>query len=415
MGIFTGLFRSRDKPKNYYHSPSYAYWFGRSKSGAEVNPFTAMQQSAVYACIKVLAESVAQLPLHLYERTEHGKEPAVQHPLYKVLHDQPNPEMTSYTFREVLMTHLLIYGNAYAQIIRNGRGEVLGLYPLAANRVRVEREDSGELVYLYRRYDDANPNFREQGEIRLYDFDVLHIPGMGFDGLVGYSPIALSRNAIGLALDCDQYGSSFFANGAAPSGVLKHPGVLKDPQKVRDAWEKAYGGAGNSHKTAVLEEGMDYQPISMTPQDSQFLETRKFQIEEIARLYRLPLHMIGDLDHATFSNIEQQSLEFVQFTLMPWLTRWEQEIQRSLLLPQEERRYFAKFNVDGMLRGDYNSRMQGYATARQNGWMSANDIREREDENRIPAEEGGDLYLVNGSFTKLKDAGAFAKNGGESK
>ena len=166
MGIFTGLFRSRDKPKNYYHSPSYAYWFGRSKSGAEVNPFTAMQQSAVYACIKVLAESVAQLPLHLYERTEHGKEPAVQHPLYKVLHDQPNPEMTSYTFREVLMTHLLIYGNAYAQIIRNGRGEVLGLYPLAANRVRVEREDSGELVYLYRRYDDANPNFKEQGEIR---------------------------------------------------------------------------------------------------------------------------------------------------------------------------------------------------------------------------------------------------------
>lgn len=238
MGIFTGLFRSRDKPKNYYHSPSYAYWFGRSKSGAEVNPFTAMQQSAVYACIKVLAESVAQLPLHLYERTEHGKEPAVQHPLYKVLHDQPNPEMTSYTFREVLMTHLLIYGNAYAQIIRNGRGEVLGLYPLAANRVRVEREDSGELVYLYRRYDDANPNFREQGEIRLYDFDVLHIPGMGFDGLVGYSPIALARNAIGLALDCDQYGSSFFANGAAPSGVLKHPGVLKDPQKVRDAWER---------------------------------------------------------------------------------------------------------------------------------------------------------------------------------
>lgn len=232
--------------------------------------------------------------------------------------------------------------------------------------------------------------------------------------LVGYSPIALARNAIGLALDCDQYGSSFFANGAAPSGVLKHPGVLKDPQKVRDAWEKAYGGAGNSHKTAVLEEGMDYQPISMTPQDSQFLETRKFQLEEIARLYRVPLHMIGDLDHATFSNIEQQSLEFVQFTLMPWLTRWEQEIQRSLLLPQEERRYFAKFNVDGMLRGDYNSRMQGYATARQNGWMSANDIREREDENRIPAEEGGDLYLVNGSFTKLQDAGAFA-NGGESK
>lgn len=410
------MFKSRDKPQNRTSGSGYSFFFGGSTAGKNVNERSAMQMTAVYSCVRILAEAVAGLPLHLYRYKEDGgKEKALDHPLYNLLHDEPNPEMSSFVFRETLMTHLLLWGNAYAQIIRNGRGEVLGLYPLAANRVRVEREDSGELVYLYRRYDDANPNFREQGEIRLYDFDVLHIPGMGFDGLVGYSPIALARNAIGLALDCDQYGSSFFANGAAPSGVLKHPGVLKDPQKVRDAWEKAYGGAGNSHKTAVLEEGMDYQPISMTPQDSQFLETRKFQIEEIARLYRVPLHMIGDLDHATFSNIEQQSLEFVQFTLMPWLTRWEQEIQRSLLLPQEERRYFAKFNVDGMLRGDYNSRMQGYATARQNGWMSANDIREREDENRIPAEEGGDLYLVNGSFTKLKDAGAFAKNGGESK
>ena len=247
MGIFSGLFKSRDKPKNYYQSPSYAYWFGRAKSGAPVNAFTAMQQSAVYACIKVLSESVAQLPLHLYMRTDHGKEEATKLPLYRVLHDQPNPEMTSYTFREVMMVHILIYGNAYAQIIRDGRGNVIGLYPLTANRVRVDRDDKGNLIYIYRRYDEANPNFREQGEIVLYDFDVLHIPGMGFDGLVGYSPIALARNAIGLALDCDDYGSSFFANGASPSGVLKHPGVLKDPQKVRDAWEKAYGVAGNSH------------------------------------------------------------------------------------------------------------------------------------------------------------------------
>lgn len=414
MGILSRLFRSRDEPiQNNYSSPSYLYLFGQSQSGAKVNPFTAMQHSAVYACVKVLAESVAQLPLHLYERTADGKKPATGHPLYRVLHDQPNPEMTSYTFRETMMTHLLLYGNAYAQILRNRRGEVVGLYPLPSNRVRVDRDASDNLIYVYSRYDKANPNCKEQGTIILQDFDVMHIPGLSFDGLVGYSPIAMARNAIGMALSCDAYGASFYANGAAPSGVLEHPGTIKDPKKLREAWEAAYGGTNNAHKTAVLEEGVKYQPISLSPEDSQFLETRKFQIEEIARLYRVPLHMIGDLDHATFSNIEQQSLEFVQFTLMPWLTRWEQEIQRSLIRQHDSQTYFAKFNVEGFLRGDYASRMQGYATARQNGWMSANDIREKEDENRIPAEGGGDSYLVNGSFTKLADAGAFA--GGENK
>ena len=414
MGILSRLFRSRDEPiQNNYSSPSYLYLFGQSKSGAKVNPFTAMQHSAVYACVKVLAESVAQLPLHLYERTADGKKPATEHPLYRILHDQPNPEMTSYTFRETMMTHLLLYGNAYAQILRDRRGEVAGLYPLPSNRVRVDRDASDNLIYVYSRYDKANPNCKEQGTIILQDFDVMHIPGLSFDGLVGYSPIAMARNAIGMALSCDAYGASFYANGAAPSGVLEHPGTIKDPKKLREAWEAAYGGTNNAHKTAVLEEGVKYQPISLSPEDSQFLETRKFQIEEIARLYRVPLHMIGDLEHATFSNIEQQSLEFVQFTLMPWLTRWEQEIQRSLIRQHDSQTYFAKFNVEGFLRGDYASRMQGYATARQNGWMSANDIREKEDENRIPAEDGGDSYLVNGSFTKLADAGAFA--GGENK
>lgn len=303
----------------------------------------------------------------------------------------------------------MIYGNAYAQIIRNGRGKVIGLYPLMPDKVKVDRDERNRLIYICSRYDEANPNLKDQGEIILTAENVFHIPGLGYDGLVGYSPIALAKNAIGISLACEEYGSTFFANGASPSGVLEHPGVIKNPEKLRNAWQNAYGGR-NSHRIAVLEEGTKFTPISIPNNEAQFLETRKFQVEEIARLYRVPLHMIGDLEHATFSNIEQQSLEFVKYTLDPWLVRWEQSLQKALLSDSEKGQYFIKFNVEGLLRGDYASRMQGYATARQNGWMSANDIRELEDMNRIPAELGGDLYLCNGSFTKLQDAGAFAKS-----
>lgn len=408
MGIFSGLFRSRDKPKNSYDSPSYTYFFGRSNAGKRVTDKTALQHIVVYACVRVLSEAIAQLPLHVYRYTDNGKERVPKHPLYFLLHDQPNPEMTSFVFRETLMSHLLIYGNAFAQIIRNGRGEVVGLYPLMPDCVKVDRDDKNRLIYIYSRYDEANPNVKKMGDIILGAEDVLHIPGLGFDGLVGYSPIAMAKNALGISLACEEYGASFFANGASPSGVLEHPGVIKNPEKVRNAWRQAYG-SGNSHKVAVIEEGMKYTPISIPNNEAQFLETRKFQLEEIARLYRVPLHLIGDLEHATFSNIEQQSLEFVKYTLDPWIVRWEQSMQKALLSDSEKGTYFIKFNVEGLLRGDYASRMQGYATARQNGWMNANDIRELEDMNQIPDELGGNLYLVNGSFTKLADAGAFAE------
>ena len=237
---------------------------------------------------------------------------------------------------------------------------------------------------------------------------MLHIPGLGFDGLVGYSPIAMAKNAIGLAIATEEYGSKFFANGAQPSGVLEHPGTIKDPQRVRDSWMSQFGGSANSNKIAVLEEGLKYTPISISPEQAQFLETRKFQINEIARIFRVPPHMVGDLEKSSFSNIEQQSLEFVKYTLEPWLVRWEQSIQRTLFSAEEKKTYFVRFNVEGLLRGDYASRMNGYAVGRQNGWMSANDIRELENLDRIPAEEGGDLYLINGNMLPLKDAGAFA-------
>lgn len=218
----------------------------------------------------------------------------------------------------------------------------------------------------------------------------------------------MAKNAIGMAIATEEYGASFFANGANPGGVLEHPGVVKDPARVREGWNSVYQGTKNAHKIAVLEEGMKFQSIGIPPEQAQFLQTRKFQLNEIARIFRIPPHMIGDLDKSSFSNIEQQSLEFVMYTLDPWVVRWEQSIKRALFSESEKKEYFVKFNVDGLLRGDYQSRMNGYAVGRQNGWLSANDIRELENLNRIPDDLGGDLYLVNGNMTKLSEAGAFA-------
>ena len=408
MGLFSGLFRSRDKPKNSTVGSSYAFYMGGSTAGKPVTERSAMQMTAVYSCVRILAEAIAGLPLHLYRYKEDGgKEKALDHPLYLLLHDEPNPEMSSFVFRETLMTHLLLWGNAYAQIIRNGKNEVIALYPLMPNKMEVDRDEYGQLYYKYQRSNDEAPTM-EGSSVILKPCDVLHIPGLGFDGLVGYSPIAMAKNAIGMAIACEEYGAKFFANGAQPGGVLEHPGTIKDPQRVRESWQSTFGGSGNANKIAVLEEGMKYTPISMSPEQAQFLETRKFQINEIARIFRVPPHMVGDLEKSSFSNIEQQSLEFVKYTLDPWVIRWEQSIMRSLLTPEEKKTYYAKFNLDGLLRGDYQSRMNGYAIGRQNGWMSANDIRELENLDRIPAEEGGDLYLINGNMLPMRDAGAFA-------
>lgn len=410
MGIFSGLFKARDKPKDSTAGSAWRFYFGNSSSNKIVTERSSMQVAAVYACVRVLAEGVAQLPLHLYRYTGEGsKEKAIDHPLYSLLHDAPNPEMSSFVFRETLMTHLLLWGNAYAQIIRNGKGEVVALYPLMPNRMNVDRDEHQNLYYEYTVSADDAPKVKKE---TLKPSEVLHIPGLGFDGLVGYSPIAVAKNAIGMTIACEEYGAKFFANGATPGGILEHPGVIKDPEAVRDAWNKGFSG-DSAHKVAVLEEGMKYTPISISPDEAQFLDTRKFQIDEIARIFRIPPHLIGDMEHSTFSNIEQQSLEFVTYTLQPWLVRWEQGIHRALLSENERKNYFAKFNVDGLLRGDYQSRMNGYATARQNGWMSANDIRELENLDRIPAEEGGDLYLINGNMTKLADAGIFAADAGK--
>ena len=305
MGILQGLFRSRDKPKDLLSGSPYSFFFGSTSAGKTVNEQTAMQMTAVYSCVRILSETLAGLPLHVYQyNASGGKEKHLKHPLYKLLHDEPNPEMTSFALRETLMSHLLLWGNAYAQIIRNARGEVIALYPLMPNKMTVDRDKNGRLFYVYQRTIDDAPSLGKESMVYLSPSDVLHIPGLGFDGLVGYSPIAMAKNAVGLAIATEEYGAKFFANGAAPGGVLEHPGTLKDPLKIKESWNAAYQGSGNAHRVAVLEEGMKYQTIGISPEQAQFLETRKFQVNEIARIFRVPPHMLADLEKSSFREHE---------------------------------------------------------------------------------------------------------------
>ena len=401
-----GLGRPRDAPpvQDNVRDSSGTFLFGTANSGERVDEKSALQISTVYACVRLLAETIASLPLHLYRYIDDGKEKATDHPLYKLLYRQSNPEMTSFVFRETMMTHLLLWGNAYAQIIRDGRNNILGLYPLLPENVEVDRNENGELYYIYHAYTDEVPG--EQNKDILFRRDeIFHVPGLGFNGLVGFSPIAMMKNSLGTTIAVEKYGSAFFKNGAQPSGVLEHPGVLKNPERIRENWSQVYGGPGNAHKVAVLEEGMQYKAISLPPEDSQFLSTRQFGVNEICRIFRVPPHMVQDLEHATFSNIEHQSIDFVVHTLTPWMVRFEQAIMKDLLLEAEQDTYFPKFNVDGLLRGDYASRMQGYATGISNGFLSPNDCRRLENLDLIPPEKGGDDYYLNGGYVKLQDAG----------
>lgn len=404
MSIFQNIFRR--KAENRLAGSGYRFFFGQSAAGKNVNEQTAMQMSAVFACVRVLSESVASLPLHVYEKDADGnRKKAEDSSLFFLLHDEPNPEMTSYQFRETLMVHLLLYGNAYAQILRNGRGEVLGLYPLMPNRMTVERDDDGQLFYRYLRY-NTEPPVGKDTTVILMPENVLHIPGLSMDGLIGLSPIAACRNTVGSGLAADEFASKYFANGAAPMGILTHPGVLKNPEKLRKEWNEIYGGSRNSGRVAVLEEGLHFEPVSVSPQDSQLLETRKFTVEEICRIFRVPPHMVQDLDRATFNNIEQMSLDFVMYSLMPYLTRWEQALRKALLTREEKQKYEIKFNIDGLLRGDYKSRMDGYATAINNGFMSPNDVRRLEGWDLIPDGEGGNQYVIQGAMIPLSMVGA---------
>jgi HK97 family phage portal protein len=411
LSIFGHIFKTRAAPSDSL-STSRPFFCGKSSAGTSVTEQSAMRTAAVYACVRVISEAIASLPLRLY-RFENGLVPEPNNTLYDILHTSPNSEMTSFVFRETLMSHILLYGNGYAQILRDGLDRITALYPLLPNKIDVCRNpDNGQLFYTYWRDRDETRPQEKSGGVALRKEEVLHIPGLSFDGLVGYSPIALAKNAIGMAIATEDYGASFFANGANPGGVLEHPSTLRDATALRETWEALYKGAKNSHRIAVLEEGLTFHAIGIPPEQAQFLETRKFQLNEIARVFRVPPHMIGDLEKSTFSNIEQQSMEFVKYTLDPWVVRLEQSMNQTLLSPSERKKYVIKFNLDGLLRGDYSTRMNGYAIGRQNGWLSANDIRKLEDLNPISVEDGGDKYLVNGNMVDLKNAGAAYREAG---
>ena len=398
---FSGLFRARDKPGRRTSpkdavSGATTFSFGMAGSGKSVNARTAIQVSAVYACVRVIAETVASLPFSVFEQDKTGSQKALDHPLYRILHDEPNTEMTSFVWREAMLTHLLLWGNSYSQILRAGRGNIVGLYPLLPDHMEVDRDDKGKLTYTYSTTNGQTVKLRPE--------DVLHIPGLGFDGIMGYSPIAIERNAVGLSIAAEEFGGKFFGNGATPSGILTHPNTVKNPKALRESWMEAYGGSSNANRVAILEEGMTFTRISMPNNEAQFLETRKFQVEEICRIYRVPPHMIADLEHATFSNIEHQSIDFAVHTIRPWLVRIEQAINRALFSEKEKGRFYCQFNLDGLMRGSYKERMEGYSIARQNGWMSANDIRQLENQNPIPDEDGGNAYLVNGNMISVRRA-----------
>ena len=406
MGLFSKLF-SEKKPKiDDSLSTSRSIFWGGSTSGVYVNETTAMQTAAVYACVKVISEAIASLPIHIYRHQENGARVVPNHPLNRLLRIAPNRDMTSFVLFETIMGHLLIYGNAYVQILRDGAGRVTALYPLLPDKMDIFRDDkTREIYYTYWRDTDEIQRGEKSGGVILQRENVLHIPGLSFDGMKGYSPIALARNAVGIAIATENYGASFFANGSNPSGVLEHPGSIKKPEALRDAWEAIHKGAGKTNKIAVLEDGMKYHTISISPNEAQFLETRKFQLNEIARIFRVPPHMIGDLEKSSFSNIEQQSLEFVKYCVNPWVVRLEQAMSQNLLAPAEQDDLYIKFNLDGLLRGDYETRMKGYSIGIQHGFMSPNDIRRLENMLEIPDELGGNKYMVNGNMIELIDVG----------
>lgn len=356
----------------------------KSQSGQVVNPETAMRVSAVYACIRVLAETVAQLPLIVYRRLPdgQGKERATDHPLWKLLHDAPNRWQTSFEFREMFMGHLCLRGNAYALKSR-ARGRLRELIPLHPDRVQVKQEDDLRLTFEVSLKDGTVKKYEQK--------DIFRLNGLSFNGFTGINPIRYAREAIGLSLATEQHGSLLFKNGAQPIGVLTHPQTLTPEagKKLKESWQEAHSG-DNQFKTALLEEGLAWKPLGMTSEDSQFLETRKFQRNAIASIFRVPPHKIGDLERATFSNIEQQSIEFVTDSLMPYLRRWEQSITRDLVLPVERGEIFVEFLVDGLLRGDSKARGKFYVEMVTNGLLSPNEIREME--NRNPY-EGGDEFI----------------------
>lgn len=396
---FFGVQASSDR------DPTSGFWYGplgrRGLSGVIVNESTAMNYSASWAATRVLCATGSSLPLIINRRiSERKKEAATENPAYTLLHNQPNPEMGAMMFRATLLNHQINWGGGFAEIVREfgSRGRVTALWPIHPSRVQPMRFDDDSLGYRIRNPEGGHDDFTRD--------EIFHVPSIiTTDGIVGKGVIQNARESIGFGLAVEQQGAAFFANSARPSMVITG-GKFKDKQDRQDyrqQWMEAHGGVEKNGTPALLPEGADVKLLSFSPEDSQFLETREHNINEMSRWYGVPPHMIGDLRRATFTNIEAQGIEFVVYSLIPWLAIWEQEIWRKLLTPEEQKDHYAKHIVNGLLRGDSAARAAFYKAMWEMGAMSINDIRELEDQDEIgPA---GDKYFVPLNFTTADKAG----------
>ncbi len=376
------------------------FWGANVNSGVTVNEMNAMKYVTVFSCVRVLAETIGSLPLFVYQaRSGGGADKVHSHPAYHLLHNAPNDEMTSQTWRETIMGHIALSGNGYSRIVTNSRGQLLSIEPLEWHRVEPFKDvETHKLMYRV---------INDDGVVEtLVPRKILHIPGLGYDGIVGYSPVRMAREAIGLGLAATEFAARFFGQGMNIGGVLEHPGSLSDTahKHLKESLEARGSGLANAWKPLILEEGMKWTRIPMPLTDAQFLETRKFTRDEICGLFRVPPHMIANLERSTNNNIEHQSLEFVKYTILPWITRWEQTLNWKLFSDSERARgLYVKFNVEGLLRGDYKSRQEGLGIQRQNGIINANEWREMEEMNPIDG-ASGDAYLVNGNMISTETA-----------
>ncbi len=356
-------------------------------SGVNVSESTALQYSAVWACVRVISETIASLPLFVYQRLPGGgKDKSSNHALYRLLHLKPNPEMTAFQYREVAMAHVLLWGNHYGQITRSLAGPINAIWPLDPFRVTPKRNQLGKLEYHYQ---------PQIGEKRIFRADeILHIPGLGFNGIIGYSVISKARDSIGLGMGLEEFQNRFLVNDGSPGGVLEHPGKLGDVahKNLKTSWTETHGGLANRGKPAILEEGMKWHEVGMPLKDAQFIESRKFQVIEICRWFNIAPYKIQDFERSTFSNVEQASIDYVIHTIRPWLVRVEQAYQVKLFSEMEQETFFAEHLIDGLLRGDIQSRYGAYAVGRNWGWLNADEIRERENMNPLP-DGKGKIYL----------------------
>ena len=359
-----------------------------STTGIDINDTSALGVMAVFAAVRLLSETVGSLPCHVMRLTDGGPAKALSHPLYRLLHESANPEQTAMEWRETAMCHLLLRGNHFSEKQFDAAGRLIALWPIHPDRVRVDRLGAtGPLVYLVK----VPPH---NTETILPAAQVLHLRGLGSNGVTGFSPLSIGRQAIGLALAAQEYGARLFKNDTKPGGVLQHPGKLSKTahDRLTASTEQEHQGLSNAHRMMILEEGMSWHQIGINPDDAQFLESRKFSVTEVARLFNLPPHFLRDLERATLANIEQQSLEFVVYTLRPLLVRMEQRFCLELLSEADRVTHYIKFNVEGLLRGDIKTRFDAYQVAKQNGWMNADEIRALEDQNPLPQGRGQDYW-----------------------